>query len=109
MTILAPEHGDLHHRIARTRGLALVMFTAVGCGSCRRMRMALAECPELLVFEVDAGIDQALASEFEVFHLPALFVYRDGRYHGPLEVESTPARIRTGLAALLAQPAQDPP
>ena len=109
MTILAPEHGDLHQSIARTRGVVLVMFTAVGCGSCRRMRTALAQCPELPVLEVDAGIDQALASEFEVFHLPALFAYCDGRYHGPLEVESVPARIRARLAELLAQPAQDPP
>jgi thiol-disulfide isomerase/thioredoxin len=109
MTILAPDHDDLHHRLARTRGVVLVMFTAVGCGSCRRMRAALAECPDLPTIEIDAGIDQALANEFDVFHLPALFVYRDGRYHGPLAVESTPARIEAGLAALLAQPAQDPP
>lgn len=109
MTILAPDYGDLHHRLARTRGVVLLMFTAAGCGSCRRMRAALAECPDLEVIEVDAGIDQALANEFDVFHLPALFVYFDGRYHGPLAVEPTPARIEAGLTVLLAQPAQDPP
>lgn len=109
MSSLASDHDDLHHRLAQSRGIVLVMFTALGCGACRRMRAALAECPELPVIEVDAGVDQALVNEFEVFHLPALFVYRDGRYHGPLAVEPTPARIEAGLRALLAQPAQEPP
>lgn len=113
MTIPALDQFDLHHRLARTRGVALVMFTAAGCGACRRMRAALTDVlaarPALRVFEVDAGIDQALANEFDVFHLPALFVYRDGQYHGPLSVEPTPARIEAGLQALLARPAQEPP
>ncbi|APZ44571.1 hypothetical protein BW247_06265 [Acidihalobacter ferrooxydans] len=105
----ALAHDDLHERLARARGVVLLLFTAVGCGVCRQMRAALTQCQALRVIEVDAGLDPALANEFDVFHLPALFVYRDGRYHGPLAVEPLPARIEAGLSALLAAPAQDPP
>ena len=51
----------------------------------------------------------ALARAFEVFHLPSLFVYVDGRYHGPLYAEPTPEKFSRALTALLDAPAQEEP
>lgn len=109
----ALDEFGFHHRLAQTRGPALVIFTGAGCSSCRAWKILLAghqaRHPELALFEVDAGLAQALAREFNVFHLPALFLYRDGHYHGPLACEARPDRLETALAAALAAPAQDAP
>lgn len=61
------------------------------------------------VFEVDAGQDQALAREFELFHLPALFLFRDGHYHRPVSCEASLPRLRAEIAAQLALPAEEAP
>lgn len=102
-----------HQRLAQTPGVALVMFTGAGCSSCRAWKRLLADPapphPELTLFEVDAGHAQALAREFSVFHLPALFLYRDGHYHGALHSEARPAALRAAIAAVLGAPAQEAP
>lgn len=71
--------------------------------------MALAGRSGLTVIGVEAAVEQALTGQFEVFNLQGLLLCRDGRYHGPLAVAPVSAGIRAGLAALLAQPAQEPP
>jgi len=104
---------DFHQRLAQTPGVALVMFTGQGCSSCRAWKRLLADYrtshPALTLFEVDAGHAQALAREFNVFHLPALFLYRDGHYHGPLQCEARPDIVHTAMAAALSAPAQEAP
>jgi thioredoxin-like negative regulator of GroEL len=102
-----------HHTLAGTRGSALVIFTSAGCSSCRAWKRLLAthraQHPDLALYEVDAGHAQALAREFNVFHLPALFLYRDGHFHGALQVEAQPEKLRAAIDAALATPAQEPP
>ncbi len=104
---------DFHHILEATPGLALVLFSAAACGGCRQWKRLLeasaARRGDLQLFEVDAGLDPGLAAEFEVFHLPALFLYVDGRYQGPLEVEASPAALDRGIAALLAAPPREAP
>jgi glutaredoxin len=102
-----------HHRLAQTPGTALVMFTGQGCSSCRAWKRLLADYaarhPDLHLFEVDAGHAQALAREFGVFHLPALFLYRDGHYHCALHSEARPEALAAALRAALAAPPQEAP
>jgi len=102
-----------HHALAGTRGIALVIFTSTGCSSCRAWkRLLTAYCtqdPALALFEVDAGHAQALAREFNVFHLPALFLYRDGHFHTTLHSEAHPEKLRAAIEAALAMPAQEAP
>lgn len=102
-----------HHRLAATRGLALVIFTGQGCSSCRAWKRLLADYrhaqPDLQLFEVDAGHAQALAREFGVFHLPALFLYRDGHFHSALHCAARADTLAAAIAAALARPAQDAP
>jgi thioredoxin-like negative regulator of GroEL len=102
-----------HHTLADTRGIALVIFTSTGCGSCRAWKQLLsayrAQHPDLTLFEVDAGHAQALAREFNVFHLPALFLYRAGHFHTALQSEAHPDKLRAAIEAALAAPAQEQP
>ena len=104
---------DLHHRLAEVAGAAVVCFTAAGCGSCRQMKRALADLgrarPDLALFEVDAQHEGGLTREFGVYHLPALFLFRDGEYHRPLEAEPLPGPLATAIDAALAQPPLEAP
>jgi thioredoxin 1 len=87
---------NFHHLLADASGSAMVIFSGPACGSCR-------------AFEVDVERDQALAAEFSVFHLPALFLYRDGHYHAQVECEATRTTLDSTLAELLKQPPQELP
>jgi thioredoxin len=114
MTDLQPlTQFDLHHRLADLDGAAVVCFTAPACGSCRQMKLALAalhrERPELAVFEVDAQHEPGLAREFGVFHLPALYLFRDGEYHRPVEAEPLPDRLAAAIDAALGLPPMEAP
>lgn len=104
---------DFHQILAERKGLSLVMFTAPGCGSCRQLRQVLENHPQdfadLHLFEVDAQQDQALTNEFDVFHLPSLFLFRDGHFHAQIEAEPLPGNIRVAINAALSEAPQDAP
>jgi thioredoxin 1 len=104
---------DLHHRLAETDGVALVFFSAPTCGACRHLRGVLdnlrQRLPQWQVYEVDAQQDLALVREFEVFHLPALFLFHAGHFHCPLHAEASPAAIEKAVAQALASPAKEAP
>ncbi len=98
--------------VTDTPGPALVLFTAASCGACRHWKQLLqgfAQSDGIPVFEVDAGIDQALAREFELFHLPALFLFLDGDYHRPLECEASLPSVRSAIKTALMLPAEEAP
>ena len=103
---------DFHARVRAQPGAALLFFTKLGCGSCGKWKLLLHDFVQhaaVTVFEVDAAVDAALAREFSVFHLPALFLFKDGEYHAALECEASPPRLRETLHTLLALPAEEPP
>ena len=104
---------DLHHVLAETPGVSLIIFTGPACGACRRLKAVLAAEPQLFadihLFEVDAQRDMALTREFAVFHLPAMFLYRDGEFHCELHSEAVPGKLRHAIDAALAAPAQEAP
>jgi len=104
---------DFHHTLAATEGLSLVYFTSPGCGACRQLKIVLENTPQafshLTIFEVDAQQEMALTREFEVFHLPALFLYRDGQYHAPIHAEPQAASLLAAIEAALLQPPHEAP
>ena len=112
-TLEALSQFDFHARIAETRGVALVTFTAPGCGGCRHLRTVMRQVRELRpgwsIFEIDAQRDQALTHEFEVFHLPSVILFFDGRFHCALEAEARPASIVETVRIALRQPALEAP
>ena len=105
----ADFYGVLH----ATTGVSIIFFTGEGCSSCRYWKTLLdqlrAKRPELQIFEIDAQQSMGLVQEYEVFHLPALFVFMNGQYHAPLQCEAKLDVIEQTLDTLLAAPAQDAP
>ncbi|WP_019625947.1 thioredoxin family protein [Thioalkalivibrio sp. ALJT] len=104
---------DFHQRLMDLPGAAVILFTRQGCGACKVMGRVLADWREEAdapaLFVVDAETDTALVREFEVFHLPALFVFRAGAYHGRLEAPPRLPLLRAALAAVLARPPEEAP
>lgn len=102
-----------HSTLAEIPGPALVFFSAAACAACRHWKQLLqsyaAEPDAAPVFEVDAGLDQALAREFELFHLPALFLFVNGEYHRPIECSASLPVLRAAIAAALTLPAEEAP
>ncbi len=104
---------DFHHRLAELQSPALVFFTSKDCGACRHLKVILTSVQQLQadwhVFEVDAQIEMGLTREFEVFHLPALFLFADGEFHSELRCEATPETVERAVQEALRKPAQEAP
>lgn len=104
---------DFHHRLAELQGPTLVFFTSQDCGSCRHLKSILTSVrqlnPDWHVFEVDAQIEMGLTREFEIFHLPALFLFANGEFHSELRCEATPGAIHRAVLDALREPAQEAP
>lgn len=109
--LIALDEASYHRRLASTPGLALVLFGGPDCGACRvaESRLPAAAPAGISLFKVDVQRATALARAFEVFHLPELFLYRDGHFHARLACEiSTPA-LAAALDRALAAPAEEEP
>ena len=104
---------DFHHRMEALTGTSLVMFSSPDCGGCRYLRQVLRAVrrrrPDWRVFEVDAQRDQALTHEFEVFHLPTLFLFHNGAYHCELQAEANPTDIVAATQEALNRVAEEAP
>ena len=106
------ELGFWQHMV-QERDWTILFFSSAGCSSCKIWRRLLAEWEQsrtdLQVWEADAGIEMGLAQEFEVYHLPALFVFRDGRYQRPMQVEARLSALDPWLAAHADLPPEEAP
>lgn len=102
---------NLHARLAQSGGVGLVLFVSPTCGACRRVERLLPQAapPNVRLYRADVQQAQALARAYEVFHLPALFLFRDGRYHARLECAVTPQALRAAIERALAAPAEEEP
>ena len=102
---------NYHRRLQATDGLALVLFSSPGCGVCRVVEARLPGVAPagVRVFKVDVQTSLGLARALEVFHLPSLFLYRDGHYHARLDTALHPGLLRAAIDAALAAPAQEEP
>ncbi|MCQ4270127.1 thioredoxin family protein [Pseudomonas kuykendallii] len=102
---------DADHRLLDLSGVSLVVFTSIGCASCRRARRELPgmALPVERLCWVDAGDNGGLVERYGVFHLPALFVIRDGQFFGALQARLERASLVSALDAALAGPAEELP
>jgi thioredoxin-like negative regulator of GroEL len=105
------DESSYYRQLAQTRALALVLFSSPDCGACRSVERHLPTSapPDAQLFKVDVQVASALARAFEVFHLPTLFLYRNGRYHARLNCEVTPVKLRAAIDNALQQPAEEEP
>lgn len=110
-TLIPLDESSYHPRLAQTSGIALVLFGSPACGTCRVIEGRLPEAAPVgtLLFKVDVQRATALAREFEIFHLPALFLYSHGHFHARLDCEVSASALGAALARALAQPAQEEP
>lgn len=102
---------DYHRRLAAADGLALVLFSSAACATCRAAERLLpaAAPPGARLYKVDAQQSLALTLALDLFHLPGLFLYRDGRYHARLDCLLTPATLGAAVERALARPAEVEP
>ncbi|MEW5771756.1 MAG: thioredoxin family protein [Pseudomonadota bacterium] len=100
-----------HHRLREAGGVALVLFSSPTCGTCRVVERRLPEAAPAgtRLFRVDVQASQALARAYEVFHLPALLLYRDGLYHARLDCEVSAPALHAAVREALAAPPQEEP
>lgn len=111
--IIALDDLNFFEVLATTHGVVLVFFTAPSCGACRQLKLILskmiAENATFQVFEVDAVHNGGLVNALEVFHLPAMFLYVNGRYHRAIHCEALPQRIQQAIDIALLLPAEEEP
>lgn len=104
---------DFYEVLTDTRGPSIIFFTQAGCSSCRAWAVLLQQLqkdrPEFHVFYVDVQESSALSQEYAIFHLPALFIFVDGRYHSPIQSEARLPVLVGVLDRLLKEPAVEAP
>lgn len=114
-TIVLPETEltdlDADRRLLDLPGTCLVIFTSTGCASCRWARQHLpgADLPVDRLCWIDAGNNGGLVQRYEVFHLPALFLVRNGHFHGALRSSLRRDDLIQALDRALSRPAEELP
>ena len=112
MNLLELTEFDFHLRLAQSKGVSLVMFSGPDCGSCRRLEKLLPQLAAGCVahlYKVDVQTSTALAREYDVFHLPSLFLFVDGRFHAPLHAEPVVDKFSVAINRVLHEPAHEEP
>lgn len=114
MAAVSPiEQFEFHQTLESTTGNSIVFFSSKECMSCRYWDKVLDQFskqhPDVSIFKVDAGLDQALTEEFDVFHLPSLFLYHNGKYHSALQSEANIHALETAIKQALESPAEESP
>lgn len=102
---------DADRRLLDLPGTSLLVFTSTGCASCRWARRVLPDMalPLARLCWVDAGRNAGLVTRYEVFHLPALFLVRDGQFLGALHSRLTPSDLVAAIDEALLRPAEELP
>jgi hypothetical protein len=95
---------DIDHRLLELPGVSLVIFTGEGCSSCRWAKRELPglDLPIDRLCWVDAGNNGGAVTRYQVFHLPALFVVRDGEFYGALHTRLTVPELSAGVRRALS-------
>jgi thiol-disulfide isomerase/thioredoxin len=112
MYLTALNEFDFHPSLSHSAGVSLVLFTAPHCGSCKAWMQLLQNLSTPLIqhaYSVDVQAATALAREYDVFHLPSLFLFVDGRFHAPLQAEAQPSAVVTAIQHALNAPAHEEP
>lgn len=102
---------DADQRLLSLAGISLVIFTSPGCAACRyaRERLPGLRLPVQRLAWIDAGENNGLVQRYEVFHLPALFVVRDGHFQGQLHSRLGAAELDQAIREALARDPQELP
>ncbi|MBX9912863.1 MAG: thioredoxin [Pseudomonadaceae bacterium] len=102
---------DADRQLLDWSGISLLIFTSIGCASCRWVRR---EIPHLALpvdrlCWVDAGDNGGLVQRYEVRQLPAFFVIADSQFFGPIQSNLSPHELLGQLRQALARPPEELP
>lgn len=104
---------EFYRVLAETVGPSIVFFTKPGCSACRFWKRLLDELlqqrHDMHVYQVDTEQNMGLSHEYELFHLPALFLFMDGEFHCELQAEARLPHLLAAIDAALAAPAEEAP
>lgn len=102
---------DLDQQLLALPGTSLLVFTSVGCSSCRWARHHLPELalPIDRLCWIDAEENGGAVERYGVFHLPTLFVVRDGEFYGALRCKLSVDTITEALDQALGRAPDDLP
>ncbi|WP_025127176.1 co-chaperone YbbN [Pseudomonas sp. PH1b] len=94
---------DIDQQLLSLDGVSLVVFTSIGCSGCRwaRAQLPALELPVDRLCWIDAGENGGAVERYQVFHLPALFVVRNGEFHGALQSRLTQVELIANLRQAL--------
>ena len=106
---LALTDFDADQRLLAMSGVSLVVFTSVGCASCRFAREQL---PRLdldvdRLCWIDAGDNGGVVERYQVFHFPALFVVRDGEFFAALKSRLSDTELNLAVRQALSRTAEE--
>jgi hypothetical protein len=95
---------DVDQQLLSLDGTSLLIFTGAGCSSCRWARDYLPQQSLALdrLCWIDAEENGGAVQRYGVFHLPALFVIRDGEFFGPLHSKLLAPELSRGLDQALS-------
>ena len=103
--------GTADSYLLEAKGSTLLVFYSKTCATCRVAREKLPEMslPADQICWIDAGTNGGLVQRYEVFHLPSLFLVRDGVFYGAVNasLEAWDLRMQIRLA-LDSYPAELP-
>jgi hypothetical protein len=102
---------DADQRLLTMNGVSLVIFTSVGCSSCRfaRERLPSLDLAVDRLCWIDAGNNGGVVERYQVFHLPALFAVRDGEFFGALNSRLTESELNRAVRKALSRTAEELP
>ncbi len=108
---------NFHSVISETSEVTLIFFTGPHCASCHHLRDLFIKDKQQFedyfsgfnVFEIKADKASALVNEFNVFHLPSMFLYQKGQFHCELQAQAHPEKIIEAIKLALSKPAEEEP
>ncbi|QLG92266.1 thioredoxin [Pseudomonas yamanorum] len=102
---------DIDQQLLALPGTSLLVFTSVGCSSCRWARQQLPGWNLSVdrVCWIDAGHNGGAVARYGVFHLPALFVVCEGQFHGQLQTRLMAHDLDKAVNQALTRTAEELP
>lgn len=102
---------DVDRQLLALPGLSLLIFASIGCSSCRWARQHLPELalPVDRLCWIDAEENGGAVQRFAVFHLPAIFVVREGEFFGALNSKMLAQPMIAALEQALSREPDDLP
>lgn len=101
--------------------VVMVFFTGPHCASCHHLKNLMnseyAQFTqhftnskiEFSAYEIKADKAAALVNEFGVFHLPSMYLYKNGEFHCELHAEAIPVKLIDAIDLALTKAPQEEP